>query len=119
MNGSLVESRNTALVCAPCCCCGFVYVLFAAEVRAEAYQALPLLTGCINESLRLFPAAPGLLRIAKQDAVFGEHFIPEGSAVIMDIFSMHRCARFMETKSSSHVFCLLACKTLERLGPSY
>ncbi|WIA17418.1 hypothetical protein OEZ85_014271 [Tetradesmus obliquus] len=59
------------------------------QLQPDAFSSLPYLTGCINECLRLYPAAPGLARIPQQDAVLGPHLIPQGLPVVVDFFSCH------------------------------
>lgn len=62
----------------------------AEQLQPEAFASLPYLTGCINESLRLYPAVPGVARIAQQDAVLGRHLIPQGTPVMANFYSCHR-----------------------------
>uniref|UniRef100_A0A383VZ67 Cytochrome P450 n=1 Tax=Tetradesmus obliquus TaxID=3088 RepID=A0A383VZ67_TETOB len=64
------------------------------QLQPEAFASLPYLTGCINESLRLYPAVPGVARIAQQDAVLGRHLIPQGTPVMANFYSCHRNPEF-------------------------
>uniref|UniRef100_A0A383VRC8 Cytochrome P450 n=1 Tax=Tetradesmus obliquus TaxID=3088 RepID=A0A383VRC8_TETOB len=64
------------------------------QLQPDAFSSLPYLTGCINECLRLYPAAPGLARIPQQDAVLGPHLVPQGLPVVVDFFSCHRHPEF-------------------------
>jgi cytochrome P450 len=59
-------------------------------LQPEVFSSLPYLTGCINECLRLYPAAPGLARIPQEQAVFGKHCIAQGLPVVVDFYSCHR-----------------------------
>eukprot|EP00879_Flechtneria_rotunda_P008249 GHRR01008642.1.p1 GENE.GHRR01008642.1~~GHRR01008642.1.p1 ORF type:complete len:326 (+),score=85.52 GHRR01008642.1:795-1772(+) len=66
----------------------------ADQLDADAFQSLPYLTGCINETLRLFPAAVATARLAARDEVCGEHLVPAGSILILDIYNLHRNPHF-------------------------
>eukprot|EP00775_Hariotina_reticulata_P007257 gene7257-7470_t len=62
----------------------------AGQVKPEMFQMLPLLTGCINESLRLYPAAPGLARRAMKAFHAGPHLIADKTLVVADLYNCHR-----------------------------
>lgn len=52
---------------------------------------LPFLTRCINESMRLYPHPPVLLRRAdKSDTLPGGEYVPEGQDVMISVYNIHR-----------------------------
>ncbi|KAL6762205.1 cytochrome P450 [Haematococcus lacustris] len=59
-------------------------------LTVEDTRGLKLLTACINETLRLYPAATDLAREAKVDDVVGGHFIAKGTQVVTNLYSCHR-----------------------------
>lgn len=71
---------------------------------------MPLLTGCINEALRLYPAATGISRISAVDAEYGPHWLPRGSILLLDIYSAHRQAHTpaLELPRTAHSPCIVS-----------
>lgn len=55
-------------------------------------EALPLLNAVIEEALRLYGAAPGSLPrvVPRGGAALGGYFIPEGTTVCTQAFTLHR-----------------------------
>ncbi len=51
---------------------------------------MPLLNACIQETLRLWPAAVAQSRMTKEDTVLGEYLFPKGSLISLDIYALHR-----------------------------
>jgi len=49
-----------------------------------------------DEALRLYPPAWAVFRRASDDVPLGEYTIPDGSAVIMPLWSIHRDGRYFE-----------------------
>nr|CAQ57674.1 cytochrome P450 [Nilaparvata lugens] len=45
----------------------------------------------IKETLRLYPSVPFIGRLVTEDMVVGEHLIPAGVWVNIELFSVHRC----------------------------
>eukprot|EP00192_Tetraselmis_astigmatica_P012249 CAMPEP_0117668544 /NCGR_PEP_ID=MMETSP0804-20121206/11611_1 /TAXON_ID=1074897 /ORGANISM="Tetraselmis astigmatica, Strain CCMP880" /LENGTH=412 /DNA_ID=CAMNT_0005476453 /DNA_START=18 /DNA_END=1254 /DNA_ORIENTATION=+ len=63
-----------------------------AELTHEALaQDFPYTRACVDEALRMFPPAPGTMRLAAEDTYLGngKHFIPKGSEVRVNIVHMH------------------------------
>lgn len=54
--------------------------------------ALPRLSACIDEALRLFPPAHSVGRRAIADVDVGGFFVPQGSVVLLSLVAMHRRA---------------------------
>jgi hypothetical protein len=91
----------------------------AAHFGADDVAAMPLLGGVVNESLRLYSAAPSTRREAAADAELGGYFIPKGAAVSLDIWALHRCGGgrgvwgvllcFCSADTKEGLFCWLAC----------
>ena len=53
-------------------------------------DAMPWTRAVIEESMRLFPPAPSLTRVAKEADVIGGHAIPAGTAVLITPYVVHR-----------------------------
>jgi cytochrome P450 len=51
---------------------------------------MPVLTACVNETLRLYPPAAQFARVAAADEVLGGYQIPKGMIVVSSIYNMHR-----------------------------
>jgi len=60
--------------------------------RDAALEALPYLNAVIDETLRLFGAAPGSLprQTPKGGAQLGDFFAPEGTTVSSQAYTLHR-----------------------------
>jgi cytochrome P450 len=67
-----------------------------AALPADAFQQgrMPLIAAIANETLRLYPAATETGRVCAQDEAFGEYAVPQGTAVLPSIWSMHRHEAF-------------------------
>ncbi len=79
---------------------------------------MPLLTGCINEALRLYPTATGISRISAADAEYGPHWLPRGSILLLDIYSAHRQAHTpaLELPRTAHTPCIVSVCTYMRMA---
>ena len=55
----------------------------AMSISSKAIARLPYLNAVLNETLRLFPSIPILLREADHDSTIQGHFIPKGTTVII------------------------------------
>lgn len=75
----------------------------AAEIRQQLGDApahtwtadqlksnMPWLNGCINETLRLWPAGGAQARMTKEDTIIDGYLCPKGSMVSLDIYALHR-----------------------------
>lgn len=51
---------------------------------------MPFTIACFEESMRLYPPAPFLTRMAKNDDRFGLAFIPAGGYVFLNLYALHR-----------------------------
>jgi cytochrome P450 len=61
-----------------------------ASVGPEHIDKLVLTTQVIKESMRLFPPAPMMSRVAGEDIDVGGHKVPKGSQVIVPIYAIQR-----------------------------
>lgn len=66
----------------------------AGEVDVAAVSGMPRSRAILAESLRLFPPAWVIDRVATLDLTIGEYLIPEGSAMLASQWTMHKDARF-------------------------
>lgn len=57
---------------------------------AEVHSALPLTTGVLKETMRLFPAAPFTGRRTVEDVEVAGYRIPAGSDVVLTTWNIHR-----------------------------
>lgn len=70
-------------------------------ITGERLQRLPILNGCIRETLRLLPPATGKTsqRVTPECSIGGIH-VPAGTRVSSDIYSIHRSSRYFHDPSS-------------------
>lgn len=64
------------------------------EITGDSTATLPYLQGCIEEGLRLFPPAPFRLPRDSPGAVIDGHYVPEGTIVGIEVYSMHTDSRY-------------------------
>jgi cytochrome P450 len=57
---------------------------------AGILEHLPILNGVINETLRLYPTVPKVLRQAVCDTIIGRHRIPKGATIIISQWALQR-----------------------------
>mmetsp|Transcript_29603 Transcript_29603/g.96419 ORF Transcript_29603/g.96419 Transcript_29603/m.96419 type:complete len:556 (-) Transcript_29603:246-1913(-) len=56
----------------------------------DDYAELKYLTRCVNESMRLYPHPPVLIRRAQQaDTLPGDYEIPQGQDIIISVYNIH------------------------------
>jgi cytochrome P450 len=62
------------------------------ELLPEELQRAPLLNSIIDEALRLYGAAPGLLprTVPEGGATLEGHFVPAGTTVTTQAYTLHR-----------------------------
>jgi cytochrome P450 len=60
------------------------------ELRAEHIGQLAYTRQVIQESMRLYPPVPSIVRTAMEDVTIGEHRIPRFSPVTIPIYAIHR-----------------------------
>jgi cytochrome P450 len=65
-------------------------VLNGAAVTLDALPRLPFLDAVIRESLRLYPPAWNVARIAREDVRFGDAVVRAGQVVFMSPYVIHR-----------------------------
>lgn len=91
------------------------------DVTIEELQKLVYLDMCIKEALRVFPTVPAIARKATKSIQLRGYKIPSGTAIGIDIFSVHRSKkywgddvqqfipeRFAMDKELVHPYCYLA-----------
>lgn len=61
---------------------------------------LPFTTACFEETMRLYPPAPFITRMALADDPFGLAFIPEGGYLFLNLYALHRHKRLWEWPDS-------------------
>lgn len=62
--------------------------------RVSDLASLPRATNVIKETLRLYPPAYAMVRIAARDIEIGEYVVPGGASVILSQWIVHRDPRF-------------------------
>ena len=62
----------------------------------ESLRALPSLHQVIQETLRLYPPAGGVMRVTTQDVEFGGYRIPQGWSIMLSISGTHRIEPWTE-----------------------
>ncbi|NJP66795.1 cytochrome P450 [Streptomyces spiramenti] len=55
--------------------------------------AMPYALQVFEEALRLYPSAPIVPRLARQDTVLGGHTVPAGSRLLVNLYNIHRHER--------------------------
>jgi cytochrome P450 len=65
-------------------------------IRPEHIDRLTEVTKVVKESMRLYPPAPVLTRIANRDIELGGKHLAAGSLVVMPIFAIHRHRRLWD-----------------------
>lgn len=68
--------------------------LYGRPVRFEDLPRLPYVEQVVKESMRLFPAAWYCTRKAARDVEIGGYLVPAGTTVVMNMWGLHRDARF-------------------------
>ena len=69
---------------------GFGGQVSVKPLTPETRNLTPLLDAVIQETLRLYPAAPAGLRLATQDLEYKGFLIPKGSLIAYSIYATHR-----------------------------
>src|SRR5262249_26155177 len=73
---------------------GLVAEVEATELRGDATPALPWTLAVIEEAMRLHPPAYMTGRQATEDVTLGEHHLPKGAIVAVNIRGIHRRADY-------------------------
>ncbi len=71
-------------------------VLQGRQPRVDDLPNLPWTRAVFDEALRLYPPAPGILRIALADVELGGFRLPKGSLVFANFYNIHRHPDFWE-----------------------
>jgi cytochrome P450 len=67
----------------------------------EHFRRLPYVMRCINESMRLYPHPPVLLRRAiRDDELPGGHSVPAGQDMMISVYNLHRSAAVWDEPDS-------------------
>ncbi len=61
-----------------------------ATAPADWQNHLPWLTACFDEAMRLFPPAPFITRMARDDDQYKLAFIPKNGNVLLNLYALHR-----------------------------
>lgn len=64
--------------------------------RASDLASLPYAGRVVKESLRLYPPAYAIARVAARDSTVGGFHVPRGASVVMSQWVMHRDPRYFE-----------------------
>eukprot|EP01112_Ceratiomyxa_fruticulosa_P010718 TRINITY_DN2846_c0_g1_i1.p1 TRINITY_DN2846_c0_g1~~TRINITY_DN2846_c0_g1_i1.p1 ORF type:complete len:478 (-),score=77.96 TRINITY_DN2846_c0_g1_i1:135-1568(-) len=75
----------------------------SSPINYEDLNKLEYLTMVINETLRMFPTAPVVVRESKQDTTLGDYFIPAKTVVRAPIEKIHRDPEFWGENSEQFV----------------
>lgn len=59
-------------------------------------RALRFTTRVINESMRLYPQPPVLIRRALEDDVFGPYPVDKGSDIFISVWNLHRSPKLWD-----------------------
>ncbi|KAJ6020049.1 hypothetical protein N7499_003344 [Penicillium canescens] len=71
------------------------------DISNERLLQLPLLNGCIREALRLLPPANGkTAQRTAPECTIAETYVPKGTIVSADIYSIHRSSRYFREPDS-------------------
>nr|WIW79758.1 putative cytochrome P450 monooxygenase [Fusarium oxysporum] len=71
------------------------------EISSERLVQLPLLNSCIREALRLLPPANGkTAQRTSPECIIAETYVPKGTIVSADVYSIHRSARYFREPDS-------------------
>jgi cytochrome P450 len=62
-------------------------------IGRELVQDLPLVEAIFKEAMRLYPPAPSLMRVAREDTSLGGHAIEAGANIVIPIYVVHRHER--------------------------
>ena len=57
---------------------------------ADWAKHLPYTTACFEETMRLYPPAPFITRMALRDDPFGLAFVPAGGNLFLNLYALHR-----------------------------
>jgi sterol 14-demethylase len=66
------------------------------EVSHGALRELTYIESCVKEALRLHPPLFMLVRVAKEDFVYKDYFIPEGTWIVLSPTVAHRLPEFFK-----------------------
>jgi cytochrome P450 len=65
-------------------------------ITSDHVEKLKIVQQVVNESLRLFPTAPIILRDFKEDVTLGGIVVPRGTIGIIPIYAIHRHSKYWE-----------------------
>jgi len=65
-------------------------------ISAEHLERLPITRAVLKESMRLYPPAPVMTRIAAADMELGPARVPAGTFIVIPIFAVHRHRKLWE-----------------------
>ena len=71
-------------------------VVGAGPMSAEHLDRLPVTRAVLKESMRLYPPAPVMTRLAAQDMTLGPATIKAGTLIVIPIFAVHRHRKLWE-----------------------
>ena len=80
--------------------------LHSAPIDNQVLKGIPFLENLIDETLRLYGAAPGMLprEVPRGGANFGQYYIPGGVTVLTQAWTLHRDADVYLDPESFHPY---------------
>lgn len=67
----------------------------------EQLRQMPYLNNCIKEAMRINPPTSGNLpRLCARDTYLGNHFIPKGATLAMELYSLHHLPKYWKDPST-------------------
>lgn len=67
-----------------------------AVAPSEWIKHVPFMVACFEETMRLYPPAPFITRMAKSDDPYGLAFVPAGGNLFLNLYALHRHKRLWE-----------------------
>ena len=86
----------------------------ACDIARLRACSLPYLEACLKESLRLYPPAPTIIRMASRPMEIGGFPVRLGQWIAVAAYSMHRNPAYWQVRAAISKGFISACDTLKR-----